>query len=60
MDEVVIELLTVVPESRILVYGGDSGSSVEMEPLSDCSGDGDAAHFLIDDTGIGILFIVLR
>ena len=41
-----------------MTYGGDSGSSVEMKPSSDCSGGGDAAHFSIGDTGIGMFLMV--
>ena len=52
------DFLTVVPESRIIAYGDDSCVSDEMESLYDCSVDGDAAHFSIGDTGIGVFFMV--
>ena len=52
--------LTVVPESRRLTYGGDSCVSDEMELFYDCSMDGDAAHFSIGDTGMGVFLMVLR
>ena len=50
--------MTVVLESRRKTYGGDSGVSDEMEPLLNFSADGDAAHFSIGDTGIGIFLMV--
>ena len=43
-----------------MTYGGEYGSSVEMEPLSDWSRDGNAAHFRIGDTGIGIFLVLPR
>ena len=54
------DILTVLPESRIITYGGDSGSSVDMEMLSDSFGNGEAARFRIGDTGSGILLMVPR
>ena len=36
------DFLTLVPDYRIITYGGDSCVSDEMESLSDCSIDGDA------------------
>ena len=48
----------VVTESRRITYGGGSCFSDEMESLSDCSVGGDAAHFSIGDTGIGIFLMV--
>ena len=47
--------LTVVPDSRILTYGGDSGSSDGWELSSDWFYNGEAADFVIVDTGIGVL-----
>ena len=41
-----------------MTYRGDSRSYIEMEPSSDWSGDGDALHFSIGDTEIGILLMV--
>ena len=54
------DLSTVVPESRRITYGGDYCVSDDMESLSECSVDGDATHFRIGDTGMGILFMVPR
>ena len=44
------DFLTVVLESRIMKYGGDFGSYVEMELSSNWFGGGDAAHFRIGYT----------
>ena len=52
------DFLTLVPDYRIITYGGDSCVSDEMESLSDCSVGGDAAHFSIGDTGIGIFLML--
>ena len=52
------DFLAVVPDSRRIIYGGYSCVSDEMESLSDCSVDGDAAHFSIGDTGMVIFLIV--
>ena len=49
---------TVVPESRIITYGGDSYVSDEMESLSDCSVCGDATYFSIGDIVMGMLLMV--
>ena len=54
------DFLTLVPDYRIITYGGDSCVSDEMESLSDCSVDGDAKHVNIDDTGMGIFLMVLQ
>ena len=51
---------TVVPESSRLAYGGESCVYDNMESLSECPVDGDAEHFRIGDTGMGILFMVPR
>ena len=52
------DLLTLVPESRRITYGGDSCVSDGMESLSECSVDGDATHFRIGDNGMGIFLMV--
>ena len=54
------DLLTVVPESRRITYGGDSCVSDDMESLSECSLDGDAVRFRIGDTGMEIFLMVPR
>ena len=41
-----------------ITYGGDSCVSDDMESLSEFSLDGDAAHFRIGDTGMGIFLMV--
>ena len=46
--------------SRIITYWGDSCVSDEMESLYYFSVDGDAAHFIIGDPGMGIFFMVTR
>ena len=51
---------TVVPDYIRTTYRGDSCVSNEIESLSDCSVEGDAAHFSIDDTGMGIFLMVKR
>ena len=53
------DFLTVVPESRRMTYGSDSGSSDDMELSSDWFGNGEAEYFIIDDTESGILLMVL-
>ena len=40
--------------------GGDSCVSDDMESLSECSVDGDATHFRIGDTGMGIFLMVTQ
>ena len=52
------DFLTIVPDYSRITYGGESFVSDEMESLSDCSVDGDAAHFSIGDTGMGIFLMV--
>ena len=52
------DFLKVAPESRRIIYGGDSCVSDDIESLSEFSLDGDAANFRIGDTGMGILFMV--
>ena len=54
------DLLTVVPESRRITYGGDSCVSDKMELLSGCYVDGGAENFSIGDTDVGILLMVPR
>ena len=54
------DLLTVVPESRRITYGGDSCVSDNIESLSEYYVDGDAALFRIGDTGMGIFLMVTR
>ena len=51
---------TVVPDSRIITYGGDSCVSDEIESLSDCYVDGDATHFSIGVNGMGMFLMVPR
>ena len=41
-----------------MAYGGDSGSSDDMELLSDWFGNGEAEDFMIVDTGSGMLLMV--
>ena len=52
------DFLTVALESRRIIYRGDSCISDEMEPLLDCSVDGDSANFSIGETGIGMFLMV--
>ena len=40
--------------------GGDSCVPDDTESLSDCYVDGDAAHFIIGDTGMGIFLMLPR
>ena len=54
------DFLNLVPESRRITYGGDCCVSGDMEFLSEYSVDGDIVHFRIDDTGMGIFFMVPR
>ena len=54
------DFLASVPESRIIPYGGDSCVYDDMEYLSECSVDGDAANVRIGDTGMGIFLMVTR
>ena len=54
------DILTVVPESRRITSGGDCCVSDDMESLSECSVDVDAAHFRIGNTGMGIFLMVSR
>ena len=49
---------TVIPESRIMTYGGDSRSSDDWDLLSDWSDNVEAAGFMIVETGSGILLMV--
>ena len=42
---------------RHVPYGGDSCVSDDMDSLSECSVDGDAAYFRIGDTLIGIFLM---
>ena len=49
---------TVIPEYRRITYRVDSCVSDDMESLSEVSVDGDAAHFRICDTGMGIFLMV--
>ena len=51
---------TVVTESRRIKYGGDCCVSDDMESLSEGYVDGDAVHFRIGDTGMGIFLMVPR
>ena len=48
----------VIPESRRITHGGDSGSSDYMELLSDWFVIVEAAYFMIFETGSGILVVV--
>ena len=41
-----------------MTYGGDSGSSDDWELSSDGFDNSEAAYFIIDETGSGILFMV--
>ena len=43
-----------------ITYGDESCVSDDMESLSELSLDGDAAHFNIGDTGMGIFLMVPR
>ena len=52
------DFLKLVPESKIITYGGESCVSDEMESLSKCSVDGDATHFSMGDTEMGIFLMV--
>ena len=52
------DFLTVIPESRRMTYGGDSGSSDDWEISSDVFDNIEAAYFIIAETGSGILFMV--
>ena len=54
------DLSTVVPESRIITYGGDFCSSDVIDSSSKGSVDGDAAGLSIGNAGIGILLMVPR
>ena len=54
------DFLTLVPDYRIITYGGDSCVSDEIESFSGCYLYGDATHFSIGDTGIGIFLMVPR
>ena len=54
------DLSTVVPESRIITYGGDYCVSDDIESCSKGSVDGDAVHLRIGDTGMGIFLMVPR
>ena len=49
---------TLVPESRRITHGGDYCVYDEMESLSDCSVDGNATHFSIGDTVMGMFLMV--
>ena len=52
------DFLTVITGSRIITYGGDSGSSDDWELLSDGFDNSEAEYFIIAETGSGILFMV--
>ena len=52
------DLSTVVPDSRRITYGGNSCVCDDMVSLSEGFVDGDAAHFRIGDTGMGIFLMV--
>ena len=54
------DFLTVVQEYRRITYGGDCCVSDDVEYLSEGSVDGDATHFRIGDTGMGIFLMVPR
>ena len=54
------DLSTVVPESRRITYGGNCCSSGDIESCYKGSVDGDAAHFRIGDTGMGMFLMVPR
>ena len=54
------DILTVVPESRRITYGGDFCSSDVMELCSKGSVDVDAEVLSIGDTGMVILLMVPR
>ena len=49
---------TVVPESSRITYGGDSGSSIDIELLSNWFENVEAANFRVGDTGSRILLIL--
>ena len=52
------DILTVVPESRRITYGGDFFSSDVMESCYKGSVDGYSAVIIIGDTVMGILLVV--
>ena len=54
------DILTVVPESRRITYGGDLCSSDVIESCSEGSVDGDTVFLSIGDTGMGIFLMVPR
>ena len=54
------DLLTVVPDSRRITYGGDFCLSDVMELCYKGSVDVDAAVLSIGDTGMGIFLMVPR
>ena len=47
----------VIPESRRMTYGGEFGSSDDMKLSSDWFGNGEAADFIIVETGSGIFLM---
>ena len=51
---------TVVPDYRTIRYGGDSCVYNDMESLYEGYVYGDAVHFRIGDTGMGIFLTVPR
>ena len=54
------DILTVVPLSRRITYGGDFCSSDVIDSCSKGYVDGDAAVLSIGDTGMGIFLMVPR
>ena len=48
----------VLPDFMIITYGGEFGSSDYMELLSDWFGNGEAADFIIVETGSGIFLMM--
>ena len=50
--------MTVIPESKRITYVYDSGSSDDLDLLSDLSDNGEATDFMIVETGSGILLMV--
>ena len=51
---------TVLPDSRRITYRGDCCVSDYMDSLYEGSVGGDATHFSIGDTGMGIFLMVPR
>ena len=48
----------MIPESRIITYGGDSGMSDDLELSSEFLDGGNAEYWIIGDNGIRVLFMV--